>query len=248
MAPWASHLRLAASGGNKEFAVVHRLSPREKREFYSGMARLIRSGSSLPNALALLARDTPRGLGDFLRALAARILAGETLADALLQQRPRISDLEAGIVAASSRGGRLDRGCEQLARYFQALEDARAALRSRLLYPFVLLHLSVFILALPRLIIGTGGVREYVEQTAGLLVAIYAATALGILLWDILSSAARGNAGLDTIMERVPALGAVRRNFALARFLPPWTRNWREASISGKPSPRPHGPATAAAS
>lgn len=197
---------------------MHRLSVREKREFYSGMARLIRSGTSLPNALTLLARDTPRRVGDFLRALSERVLAGETLGDALLQQRPRISDLEASIVAASTRGGRLDRGCEQLARYFQALEDARAALRSRLLYPFVLLHISVFTLAAPSLFVGSGGLREYLEQTLGVLAAIYAAFALTILVWGMLSQAASRNAGLDIAMGRVPGLGAVRRNFALARF------------------------------
>ena len=70
---------LAGNGGNLDFVNVSPLSNREKKEFYSGLARLIRSGSALPNAIELLARDTPPRLGDFLRSLNARIKAGEPL-------------------------------------------------------------------------------------------------------------------------------------------------------------------------
>ena len=84
---------------------MHRLSNREKREFYAGLARLIRSGSSLPGALELLARDTPPRLGDFLRALNARVKEGQPLGDALLELRPKVTDLEAAIITAASRGG-----------------------------------------------------------------------------------------------------------------------------------------------
>ncbi len=195
---------------------MRRLSISEKREFYAGLARLIRSGTSLPAALELLARDTPRRVGDFLRALNTRIKQGEPLGDALLMQRPKVTELEASIVAAASRGGRLDRGCDQLARYFEALERARRELFSRLAYPVVMLHLTVFILRIG--LLATGGVVQYVEATLPPLLLLYGIGAALWLAWKALMETARYNVAVDMVLTRIPVIGPIREMFALARF------------------------------
>jgi len=196
---------------------VHRLSIREKREFYTGLARLIRSGSALPNALELLARDTPRGLGQFLRELNDRIKQGEPLGDALLHQRPKVSELEASIVTASSRGGRLDEGCDQLARYFDSLERARGEMLSRMAYPLVMLHLTILVLKIQYLFMD-GGVGRYLAETLTPLAILYAFAAGIWLAWQALTEAARYNVTADRIIGRIPGIGPIREKFALARF------------------------------
>lgn len=195
---------------------MHRLTIREKREFYAGLARLMRSGTALPNALETLARDTPRGLRDFLRALNERIKDGEPLGEALLRQRPKVTDLEASIVEASSRAGRLDKGCDQLARYFESLERARREMLSRMAYPLVMLHLAVFILKINVFL--NGGVTPYLVATLQELMILYAAAAAMWLVGQALSQAARYNVMADMILTRIPGIGAVRQKFALARF------------------------------
>jgi type II secretory pathway component PulF len=195
---------------------VHRLTIREKREFYSGLARLIRSGSALPSALELLARDTPRGLGQFLRALNKRIKAGEPLGEALLQQRPRVSELEASIVTAASRGGRLDRGCDQLARYYEALERARGEMMGGMAYPLVMLHLTVIVVKVMVLI--TDGLGPYLWATLKPLALLYALATGVWLVWGVLAEAARYNVTADKVVGKIPGVGPIRGKFALARF------------------------------
>jgi len=195
---------------------VHGLSIREKREFYAGLARLMRSGSALPNALDLLARDTPRRLGGFLRALNDRIKAGEPLGEALLAQRPRVTELEASIVTAASRGGKLDRGCDQLARYFEALDRAHREMSGRMAYPLVMLHLTIFILRIQLLV--TAGVGAYLLATVKPLIFIYAAAAAIWLAWSALTKAARYQVSADILLAKIPVMGSIREKFALARF------------------------------
>jgi len=197
---------------------VHRLSIREKREVYTGLARLIRSGSALPTALDLLARDTPRGVGDFLRALNVRIKSGEALGDALLHQRPRVSALEASIVTATSRGGRLDQGCDHLARYFDALERARNEMFSRMLYPIVILHMSVLMLNIQRLVVDGFSIPRYLGSILPTLAVFYALAAAVWLLWRGLVKAARSSVAADRLIRIIPGIGAIREKFALARF------------------------------
>jgi type II secretory pathway component PulF len=197
---------------------VHRLSIREKREFYTGLARLIRSGTALPSALELLARDTPRGLGDFLRSLNARIQSGEPLGDALLHQRPKVTALEASIVTATSRGGRLDQGCDHLARYFDALERSRNEMTSRMLYPVVMLHLTILTLKLGSLFSGGFSLSSYLASILPPLAVLYGAIAAIWLLWQGLVEAARHNVLADRLVTLIPGVGPIRQKFALARF------------------------------
>ncbi len=196
---------------------MHRLSNREKQEFYSGLARLIRSGSSLPGALELLARDTPRGLGDFLRALNERIKCGEPLGEALLGLRPKVTELEASIISAAARGGKLDKGCDELARYFEAQVRARSEMISKMIYPLLMLNLTVFVVNLTTLLSG-GGIVPYLWATMEPLATFYAVAAGGWLCWQAFTEAARHSVAADKLLRRIPGVGPIREKFALARF------------------------------
>jgi type II secretory pathway component PulF len=195
---------------------VQQLSIKEKREFYTGLARLIRSGNALPTALDLMARGAPRRLGDFLHALNTRIKQGEPLGDALLMQRPRVSELEATIVAAAGRSGRLDRGCDQLARYFEALERARTGIKGGLIYPLVMLHLVVLVVNISPLL--TVGVVPYLLAILPPLLCVYALAAVLWIGWRVCAEAARTSVAMDKVLRRVPGIGPIRERFALARF------------------------------
>jgi len=196
--------------------IVHALSVREKREFYAGLARLIRSGTSLPAALELLARDTPRRVSKFLRALNSRIKAGDSLGDALLQQRPRVSELESSILTAAGRGGRLDAGCEQLGRYYEALDRARGEVRAGAAYPVVMFHLIFVVMNVPLLL--TAGLSQFLWATLQPLGIIYGFVAGIWLFWGVLVEAARYNIVADRLIRLIPGIGPIREKFALARF------------------------------
>ena len=194
---------------------MHRLSIGEKREFYASLARLIRSGSSLPAALELLARDNRPGLRGFLRAINDRIKQGEPLGDALLGQ-PGVSELEAMIIGAAGRSGRLDHACDQLARYFDALDRARKQCISRSIYPVVMLHVTILVTKIEAAL--NGGLIPYLRAVLSTLLPIYG-LAIGVwLIWRGLSSAGRGNAAVDRALRLIPGVGAIRERFALARF------------------------------
>lgn len=194
---------------------MHALSVREKREFYAGLARLIRSGTSLPAALDLLARDTPRRVGQFLRALNGRINQGEPLGDALLHE-PGVTELEASIVTAATRSGRLDHACDQLSRYFEALDRARGEMTKRMMYPLVLLNVGPFIVQLKLLVMVS--VSAFLLAALKPLAIIYAVAALISLAWWALTQAARRNVAADMLIARIPGIGPIREKFALARF------------------------------
>jgi type II secretory pathway component PulF len=205
-------LRLAGCGENKEFSFVR--SIRDKREFYSHLAQLMRSGSALPTALDLLARDASSSMARFLGALRDRLNAGAPLGEAILSQH--VTAMESSIIAAAERSGHLDRGCEQLARYFGALVKARGEVWKRMLYPLVMLHVCVLMMKVS--LFFTASAAAFLIAVLKPLAEIYLIVGAVWLWWFILNEAARTNAAADTFLSLIPGLGGVRRKFALARF------------------------------
>jgi type IV pilus assembly protein PilC len=195
---------------------VHGLSIREKREFYSGLARLIRSGTALPNALELLSRNTPRRVGKLLRALNDRVKNGESLGDAMLRQGARITPLEASIVGASAQAGRLDKGCDQLARYYDSLDRARREITGRMAYPMVML---VFIVCFIKIqLLFTVGAAAYFKAESVQFIYFTAFFVALWLIWMSVAEASRHNVMVERLVRAIPGLGPIRERFAHARF------------------------------
>jgi type II secretory pathway component PulF len=194
-----------------------KLSLREKQTFYRELARMLRSGRAFGNAVEMLAQDTRGSLRKFLQQLQTIAVRGDSVADAFAKLRPPVNDMELSILAASEHSGRLDRGCEQLAAYFGAMERARAVVLRRSLYPLFLLHFGIFTVALPKLFTG-GGAADYFKQTIGTLVAIYLGGAvIGFIGFEILRMG-RTVGAVDRFLRMVPVFRKIHLGFATARF------------------------------
>jgi type IV pilus assembly protein PilC len=136
--------------------------------------------------------------------------------EAFAAQRPTISDMEAGIVAAVEHAGRLDRGLTQLAVYFGALEAARANALKKAAYPIFVLHFGIIALGVKTLV--TDGVGPFVREVGMLLGLVYGVALVVALAVPLLADAGATGRVMDGLLRSVPLIGGLRRNFAVARF------------------------------
>lgn len=192
------------------------LRPREKQSLYQSLAQLARSGVSLPSALEKLLPTARGSLRKLLKSLRTSITRGETVGEAFARERDSISPLEANVIAAVERSGRLDDGLRQLALYFGALAKARDTVIRRSGYPVFVLHFGIFALALPTLV--TAGTTAYLRQTLTLLGWIYLVSIAVSLGFALLRDLAATSTTFDRLLRRLPIVGKVRRSFASARF------------------------------
>jgi len=205
-----------------------RLSHREKQRFFDSLARLVRTGITLPAALDKLASSAGGGLRPVLVSLRKSFAAGQSPADAFRREQKALGVMEASVLGAAERTGRMDQVLHQLADYHGALAEARAQMKAKLLYPAFIFHFGVFVLTLPRLLpkseLSTEppglehGVGPYLSATLGLFLAVYVAAFFLVLIARAVTTLATHNAALDAVLGRIPIIGAIRRNFALSRF------------------------------
>lgn len=193
------------------------LSLHQKRLFYHQLGQLLRSGKPLPSALEILSSSSTGKLRSFQRNLREALSSGDSIPDAFAKQRRAIGQMEISMLSAGSRSGRLVDSCVSLSSYFHSLEKARAAIVKKCAYPIFLFHFGVVVLNLP-ILVGSGGVVEYLKQTGFTFGTAYAVTLIPVLIVLNLVTLAQTSPLVDRFLLSIPATGKVRRSFALARF------------------------------
>ena len=154
-----------------------------------------------------------RRLVDRLRDAADK---GTTVADAFASQVPMISEMEASVMGACERSGRLDESCSYLSDYFSALDQSRRTVIRKSAYPLFMLHIGIFVVALPRLFLESGA--AYLRNTLGVLLVVYACAGAAWVLGRLLVRAGATRSSIDAMLRALPVAGKIRRVFALARF------------------------------
>jgi type II secretory pathway component PulF len=129
-----------------------------------------------------------------------------------------ISPLEASIIGACARSGRLDQGCFYLSDYYGKLETVRRFIIKSSLYPAFVLHFGVFATALPKLVMPGGTLAAYLRGTLGFLLLLYGFGIIAALLISILVTQGARSTLMDRFLRLLPLVGKTRRAFALSRF------------------------------
>lgn len=195
-------------------------SPAHKHHFYTEIAKLLDAGFDIRKAAAVL-KDTglPSPQLALLKNLNRGLDAGQSITAAFGRDTGSISELERGIIGAGERGGKLAPAFQHLAEYLGTLAATRRAMVGGLIYPVIVLHLGIFIAIVPgALMSGTMTHGQILGSVVTTLLAVYAAAFILVMAIRAILRTAPNNAGLDRWIDRIPWIGAARRNLALARF------------------------------
>ena len=191
-----------------------------KQLFYSELAKLLEAGFGIRQAADVMSgTGLPTAQAELLEELHQGLQEGKSIADSLGANQSTVSDLERSIIRAGERGGRLPTAMRHLADYFGMLASARREALRSLVHPILILHLGVFIGTVPTAMVSGG--KSPAEIAGGLfatLLVVYAAIFLIYIGIRALLRSARENARIDGTIRRIPMVGKVRNNMAMAGF------------------------------
>jgi len=188
------------------------LSLSAKEHFFHSLAQMLQSGVTAPQAFLLLAQSRGRGAS-----AAAAVSTNIELGVAEAMEAAGFAPLDASIVGAGEQSGKLDEACVRLSEYYASMAAARRQIFGALIYPVVIFHLGVILLAIPPAVVA-GGITAFASEVALWLGSAYLAGALfvgGVLC--ALRWAQRDVFG-DQVLSSVPGLGGFFRTRALSRF------------------------------
>ncbi len=182
-----------------------RVSSRTLSNWYPRLATALDAGLGLERCLATMPGPPPSAVDG----LAARLRAGEGLADALESAGTWLPVVDRRIIAAGAQSGRLPDALRRLATRHEAVARARTAMLLASAYPVALVHLGAFAFPIQKLVDGSG-VAAYLAAVFVVLVPLWLAAVLA------LAAARRKLRPVLAVLDRLPLIGGFRRARALA--------------------------------
>lgn len=204
--------------------------------FNQELAALLRSGLPLLQSLDLMIRRMEQGsLRTALEDIRNQVRTGADLSDAFAAHHELFPRLYPSILKAGERSGELEQVIRRFIRYQKLVIEARKRVFSALIYPAVLVGLSVVMIVIMMIFV----VPKFREFFTGMDVKLPVLTRLmigvGVFLrdhwwlillglgvaWVLYRGWSRTDAGglaMDRLRLRLPFLGGVLRRFALSEF------------------------------
>jgi general secretion pathway protein F len=200
------------------------------------LATLLRSGLPLEETLTAVAEQTekPR-IQSIILGVRSKVVEGHPLADGLRDYPQAFPEIYRATVAAGEQSGRLDDVLDRLSDYTESRQVIRQQVTNALVYPIVLVVLSLAIVSflLAYVVPQVVAVFESSNQTLPLATRIligasdfvrhywfYGLAALGLGVWLFLRwlKAPEARMQLDAFLLRVPLVGKIIRGLNTARF------------------------------
>jgi type IV pilus assembly protein PilC len=199
----------------------------EVMHFSRQMAAFVRSGVSLTEGLDVIAEGTNhKRFKRLLLDTNDAIRQGVSMADALSEHAAILPPYYIGIIKSAELTGRLDIALEQLSTYIDRELDAKSKIKSALLYPAIVLGMSILTIVvltvwvLPKFVSFFDSLNAKLPLSTRMLLGvgrlsgqywyiypIVFVAAVGALFW--LTKTPKGNRTRDRVLLRLPIIGDV---------------------------------------
>jgi type IV pilus assembly protein PilC len=214
---------------------TQKLKPDQTMLFSRQLAAFVRSGIPIIQAIDLLAAEQKKLFGRILRDVADRLRRGETLSDAVAVHAARFPPYFVPMLRSAELSGNLDTVLDRLSDYIERDLTTRRAIKSALVYPSVILVMSmatvVLLVAfvLPKFEKFFSQLGAKLPFFTRLLLSIarffeswWTVVAAGVagvvaLVW-LVGRTKRGRYARDALLLKLPAIGKVARYVAVERF------------------------------
>lgn len=236
-------------GGARRPLFRRRIGAGDLALFTRQLATLVRAGLPLEEALGAVAEQTEKArLKTIVLGVRARVTEGHTLADGLADFPEAFGELYQATVSAGEQSGHLDGVLERLAEYTETRQQLRSRINNAMIYPAVLVAMSVAIIALMMVYVVPKVVGVF-EDTGGELptltrVMIATSDFLRDHGWLLVIAAVAGVFAFRRALRnesfryrwhrfllRMPVVGRINRGLNTARF----TRTFSILAGSGVP-------------
>ncbi len=210
------------------------LPARRLAEVYIQFADMLQAGVPVLRALRVLAGQKDARISTVFREVAGAVAEGEALGDAMGRRPEIFKPTHVAIIRAGEKGGFLEDAVARLGQFVEGQAELKSKLTGALIYPIVLVSMGCIILVVIFAVL-IPMVKKNFDRIEDLplvtdvvfgiaaVVSRHAPVALGVLAVVVVAFvvACRHPAfrrTLDRVMLRLPAVGALVRAVAIARF------------------------------
>lgn len=223
----------------KQVRSTGRVSGTQMAAFYGQLASLLRSGVPMLKALSVLSTQagSSKVLRNAISEIKARVEEGESLPEAMARYPRIFNDMAVNMTRAGSEGGFLEDALERVAGFVEQQEELKGKTMGALAYPLFVMAVGLIVVTVLLIFFvpqfegifknlrGKGGLPAATELLLAISrtvqdywwIVLGAVAAMIVILKKYLETA-EGRRNADLIRIKMPLIGGVFLNLAVARF------------------------------
>jgi len=185
---------------------------------YHDLAVLLDAGVPTLKSLNIISEGLKGRMKIIFSDLSKSVSQGNTFADSMTKHPKAFTRLDLMLVKSAEHSGELPNCFKMLSKWYDFKKRIKGILISGFMLPLMILHIMVFILPMPSLVLGTSSISEYLLGIAATLGSLYVFIGILLILYHSMPDTGIFRKLFDTLVLRIPILGLAIRQLSICRY------------------------------
>jgi len=185
---------------------------------YHDLAVLLDAGVPTLKSLNIISEGLKGRMKIIFSDLSKSVSQDNTFADSMAKHPKAFARLDLMLVKSAELSGELPNCFKMLSKWYEFKQRIKGILISGFMLPFMILHIMVFIVPLPALVLGKSSISEYLIGIATTLGSLYVFIGILLILYHSMPDTGIFRRLLDALTLRIPILGLAVRQLSICRY------------------------------
>ncbi len=185
---------------------------------YHDLAVLLDAGLPIIKSLDTVSEGLQGHLRNIFSSLTKSVSQGNTFADSMAKYPKVFARLDVMLVKSAELSGELPNCFKMLSNWYEFRNRIKGIIISGLILPILILHIMVFIVPLPSMVLGKISTTEYMMQIAKVLGLLYLLIGIALSVYHSVPNNGLFRILLDALILRIPILGQAVRQLSICRY------------------------------
>ena len=185
---------------------------------YHDLAVLLDAGLPIIKSLDMVSEGLQGHLRKIFSDFSKSVSQGNTFADSMAKYPRVFARLDVMLVKSAELSGELPNCFKMLSNWYEFRNRIKGILISGLILPLLILHIMVFIVPLPSMVLGKISPTEYMMQIAKVLGLLYLLIGITLAVYHSVPNNGLFRRLLDVLILRIPILGQAVRQLSICRY------------------------------
>jgi len=190
----------------------------KRSAIYHNMYTMLNAGLDLLKVFATVTKGLKGSYKSSWQKLGQSVAAGAGIADGMKEQGRAFEEFDILMISTGERSGDLPKVLELLSKWYEFRNKIVNSMRSKLIFPLLVLHMAVPAGALAVVLIDGGGVKAFLGEVLSTLAIFYIPAICVLLILYLSKKRPILRYGLDYAVLRIPTLGKAVFNLSLTRY------------------------------
>jgi type IV pilus assembly protein PilC len=185
---------------------------------YHNLSVTLEAGISILRSFDIIAEGLRGNLKKVFLGVRESISKGEGVSDSMKRYKRTFAPVDLMLIEAAETSGKYPECFKLLSKWYEFRIKIMRILKTGLILPALILHIALFLVFMPSLVMGQITTNQYLSKVFGTLFSIYITVFLLIFIYRIMKEVRVLKYILDTIILMIPIMGRAVKELSVSRF------------------------------